>query len=84
MIDESSAIVVSRFPVGPGNFKNLEAARYALDRGKKVFVLREPGGQGIDFIGGRADTYISGLISSGAIPVESVEDLVSSLAEIVR
>ena len=83
MIDESTLIVVSRFPVGPGNFKNLEAARYALDRGKKVFVLCDRRGQEIDFVGGKADTYISSLISSGAISVDSIEGLVSKIAGLV-
>jgi len=84
MIDESVAVVVSRFPVGPGNFKNLEAARYALDRGKKVYVLGGRSSQEIDFVGGKADTYISSLISSGAIPVDSIEGLVSKIASLVR
>jgi iron complex transport system ATP-binding protein len=79
MIDESSLVVVSRFPVGPGNFRNLEAARYALDRGKKVFVITDPSGQSIDFVGGKADSYIASLISSGAISVVGVEGLSSKL-----
>jgi iron complex transport system ATP-binding protein len=83
MIDASTVVVVSRFPVGPGNFKNLEAARYALDRGKKVFVLCDRRGQEIDFVGGKADTYISSLISSGAISVDSIEGLVSKIAGLV-
>jgi iron complex transport system ATP-binding protein len=83
MIDASTVVVVSRFPVGPGNFKNLEAARYALDRGKEVFVLCDRRGQEIDFVGGKADTYISSLISSGAISVDSIEGLVSKIAGLV-
>jgi iron complex transport system ATP-binding protein len=79
MIDESSVVIVSRFPVGPGNFKNLEAARYALERGKRVMVMADPSGQGIDFIGGKADSYISGLISSGAVQVQGLEELAKNM-----
>jgi len=81
MIDESSFVVVSRFPVGPGNFRNLEAARYALERGKKVFVIVAPSNQSVDFVGGRADSYIADLISSGAVTVVGIEELSANLAE---
>ncbi len=79
MIDESSFVVVTRFPVGPGNFRNLEAARYALERGKKVFVVTDPSGQPIDFVGGKAASYIASLIESGAISVIGIEELSEKL-----
>ena len=79
-IDESSAVVVSRFPVGPGNFKNLEAAMYALGEGKKVFVLSGAGLPSIDFIGGKADAYIRQLIEAGATLVDDADDLMRRLA----
>ncbi|UCE90785.1 MAG: heme ABC transporter ATP-binding protein [Methanobacteriota archaeon] len=79
-IDEASAVVVSRFPVGPGNFKNLEAAMYALDKGKRVMVMSGGGPPSIDFIGGKADAYIKRLVEAGATLVEDVEDLIRQLA----
>ena len=79
-IDASESVVVSRFPVGPGNFKNLEAAQYALDRRKRVYVLSSRSLPSIDFIGGRADSYIAGLIAGGAIEVPTVGELVRMLA----
>ncbi|HIH01445.1 TPA: heme ABC transporter ATP-binding protein [Thermoplasmata archaeon] len=75
-VDASKSVVVSRFPVGPGNFKNLEAAQYALDLGKRVYVLSSRGLPSIDFIGGRADSYIAGLIAGGAKEVQTVDELV--------
>ena len=80
MIDEAPVVVVSRFPVGPGNFKNLEAARYALDKNKQVFVMADPSEPSIDFIGGKADSYIAALISSGAVPVSALEVLVAEIS----
>lgn len=79
MIEESSLVVVSRFPVGPGNFKNLEAAKHALDIGKKVLFLNESSGQEIDFVGGKANSYISNLISSGADVSDSLEALITKI-----
>jgi hypothetical protein len=79
MIAESEAVVLSPFPVGPGNIKNLEAAGDALRKGKRVFVIRPPHGQFVDFVGGAADLILNELIASGAVPVDSVDQLVSKL-----
>jgi len=79
MVDEAAIVVVSPFPVGPGNFRNLEAARHAVESGKKVFVLMPPEDLGIDFVGGRATEFIKGLISSGAIEVRSLEEAVGRI-----
>jgi len=79
MIEKSSAVVVSPFPVGPGNIRNLEAAREALAAGKRVLVLPHDPGKPIDFVGGRADAIVKGLISSGAIRVDGLEHLFEEL-----
>ena len=81
LIDESIAVVVSPFPVGPGNIRNLEAATHALRSGKKVFLMRHEGAQSVDFVDGRADALIKGLISSGATVVADMEELLSKLAK---
>lgn len=80
MIDESEAVVVSRFPVGPGNFRNLEAAKYAIEKGKRVLVMVDPSGPAVDFVGGKADSYIAALISSGAVAVGGLEELAARLS----
>jgi hypothetical protein len=79
MADEASVVVVSQFPVGPGNFRNLEAARHALDSGKKVVVLVREDPSAVDFVGGKATEFIKGLISSGAIEVKSLDEIVERL-----
>jgi iron complex transport system ATP-binding protein len=79
LVDESVAVVLSPFPVGPGNFRNLEAARYALDGGKKILVLKPEKCPDIDFVGGRADAFIKNLITSGAVRVLGAEELVSQI-----
>ncbi len=82
LIRESSCVIVSRFPVGPGNLRNLEAARDALKSGKRVVVVSPSGGPPIDFVGGRADRIISEMISSGATVVEGPEQIASALGEL--
>ncbi len=83
MIDESSLVVVSRFPVGPGNFRNLEAAKYALEKGKKVLFLSDDNGQEIDFVGGKAKDYISDLMAQGADSFDSLDSLISRINSLV-
>jgi len=77
---DSSAVIVSSFPVGPGNLKNLEAAMTARTAGKSVFILSPEAGKGIDFVGGKANAAVKELIRSGAIQVDSIEDLLGRLS----
>ncbi len=78
-IEDSKVVIVSPFPVGPGNIRNLEAARAALRAGKLVMIVSPAPGKTIDFVGGKADAAVKDLISSGAIPVKDVHELVSKL-----
>jgi len=75
LISESSFVVISSFPVGPGNFKNLEAAKVALNSGKKVFIVRPKDVPSMDFVGGKADALIANLITSGATITEDISEV---------
>ncbi len=81
LVRDSEFVVLSPFPVGPGNLKNVEAAKQAAAMGKRVIVVRPEEGRGIDFVGGKADEMVKELISSGAI---SVKDMADMLREISR
>jgi iron complex transport system ATP-binding protein len=81
LIEDSKVVIVSPFPVGPGNLRNLEAARAALGSGKVVIIVAPTPGKSIDFVGGRADAAVKDLISSGAIPVKDIDELVSMLSQ---
>jgi iron complex transport system ATP-binding protein len=65
-IEESVAVIVSEFAVGPGNLKNLEAASRALDMGKTVIVMNPGGIEARDFVGGKAKQMCSDLLRRGA------------------
>jgi iron complex transport system ATP-binding protein len=81
LISESSFVVVTSFPVGPGNFRNLEAAKAALDSGKRVFIVRPKDVPSIDFVGGKADALIAGLITSGATVTEDISEELVGISE---
>jgi iron complex transport system ATP-binding protein len=78
VMSDAGCVIVAPFPVGPGNFRNLEAARQALENGKSVFIVRDRSTE-IDFVGGSADKFISGLIDSGAVAVDGLSELLSIL-----
>ena len=80
-IDETPVVVVSPFPVGPGNFKNLEAAMYALRAGKQVVMVFGDDGPNIDFTGGKADAFLKSLIDAGAILVGDVDEMLRLTAK---
>jgi iron complex transport system ATP-binding protein len=80
LIDGASAVIVSPFPVGPGNLKNLEAAQAALRSGKKVFIISPEPEKSVDFVNGKAVAIIKGLISSGAIEVDDIDALFARLS----
>ncbi len=82
LISESSFVVVSSFPVGPGNFKNLEAAKVALVSGKDVFVVRSRNGPSIDFLGGKADALIADMMSCGARVSESIDEVLAAMSRV--
>ena len=81
LISESTFVVVSSFPVGPGNFRNLEAAKAALASGKRVFIVRPSDVACIDFVGGKADALIAGLITSGASIAEDMSGVLHEVSE---
>jgi iron complex transport system ATP-binding protein len=79
-IEESVAVIVSEFAVGPGNLKNLEAASRALDMGKTVIVMNPGGIEARDFVGGKAKQMCSDLLRRGAASVISETGIFEMLA----
>lgn len=80
LVRDSEFVVLSPFPVGPGNLKNIEAAKQAAAMGKRVIVVRPEEGRGTDFVGGKADEIVKELISSGAIPVKDMADMLREIS----
>jgi len=83
LLEEAAYVVVTPFPVGPGNFRNLDAAQEALSRGKRVIVVTGDDLLKTDFIGGKAAEAVKGLISSGAIEVKDVRGVLGEMSKSV-
>jgi len=80
-VRQAAAVVVTDFPVGPGNLKNLEAALVALECGKAVFLLNSGTIGERDFVGGKARTMVDELIRRGAVTVKDKRELIGLIAE---
>ncbi len=78
---ETQVVVVTPFPVGPGNFKNLEAAMHALKSGKRVLLVFGDSVSKIDFVGGKADAFVKSLIDAGAIQVNDTDGMLCQMEE---
>ncbi|MDH4122549.1 MAG: ABC transporter ATP-binding protein [Thermoplasmata archaeon] len=81
LVDESVIVIVADFPVGPGNLKNLEAAKRAMEKGKRIVVLSPGTIEERDFVGGRGKELIGELIRNGALSIETTADIRDILSE---
>jgi iron complex transport system ATP-binding protein len=79
VIDEARAVVVSDVPFGHSNLKNLEVAKVAQEKGKKIILVEETPIQKRDFTNGKAQLLFEELRSKGATVVESFGDALAIL-----
>jgi hypothetical protein len=79
MISKASAVVLTTVPFGYGNLRNLEAAKEALKKGIRTFVLEEVPIEQRDFTKGKAKKHLKELKGKGAIFVKNQNELLSLL-----
>jgi len=79
LVESAKYVIVTDFPVGPGNLRNIEAALHAIERGKTVFILNRDTISERDFVGGRAQALVQKLIDGGAIPLRGRRELMQRL-----
>lgn len=70
MIASSDFVLVTDFPVGPGNLRNIEAADGALTAGVKVVML-VPERRERDFTGGKATEMLKRFEEKGAVVADA-------------
>lgn len=81
LIDEAAVVILGDLPFGPGNLLNLEAARYALDKGKTLIICDFSPISGRDFTGGQATALYRSLEAGGAQVVDNSEELLEYLSQ---
>ncbi|MBS4030769.1 MAG: heme ABC transporter ATP-binding protein [Clostridiales bacterium] len=80
MIRQADAVVLAEAPLGNGNIRNLEAAGFAVDLGKSLFILEENPDRNRDFTGGEGLRLLGVLRTRGSIVNEKAR-LYRALAE---
>jgi iron complex transport system ATP-binding protein len=79
IMGKANAVVLTPFPIGYGNLKNVEAAKIAVERGIPTFVLEGDPVEQRDFTKGEAKRYLTELKDKGAIFIKSPNELLSML-----
>ncbi|MEM2536920.1 MAG: ABC transporter ATP-binding protein [Candidatus Bathyarchaeia archaeon] len=82
MIDQADIVILSNVCFGKGNIKNLEAALYAVEKGKKVAVVDETPIHQRDFTGGIAEKLYAMLKERGAIVVKNCYEIPTILEKL--
>jgi iron complex transport system ATP-binding protein len=83
LISKANAVILTSFPFGSGNIRNLDAANFALDRNIPTFVLNESPVEMRDFTKGEADKKMSHLKNKGAVFFDDQNKLFSALNNLV-
>lgn len=78
LIEQSDIVVLTDFPVGPGNLRNLQAVEEALEKSKPLVVIESTPVQHRDFTGGIAAEYIARLRKS-AVVVRSTKECLQAI-----
>ena len=80
LIKKANFVIVTDFPVGPGNLKNIEAAEVALDFNIPVIIIESLPVYQRDFTQKNLEEYFKRLKEKGAIFVNNLE---SALKEVL-
>lgn len=81
-IADADAVLLTAFPLGPANLRNLDAAEQALALGKPLFLLDADTVSARDFSGGRARERYQRLLQRGAVAVSSLSEALARLTAV--
>ncbi|MEW6069105.1 MAG: ABC transporter ATP-binding protein [Candidatus Thermoplasmatota archaeon] len=83
MMRDVNAVIVTDFPVGYGNLKNLEVAERAIEFGIPVIIIENTPIQEKDFTDGKATEYFKRLKDKNAIVVQDNESALYILRKLL-
>jgi iron complex transport system ATP-binding protein len=78
-IENVAALIVTDFPVGYGNLKNLEAALFTVQKGLPTIMIKGSPISERDFTKGEATTYYKRIVDAGALVAETVDEVLKIL-----
>jgi len=74
LIKNSNFVIVTDFQIGPGNLKNIEAAKIALKSKMPVIIINSTPLSEKDFVGGKLEQHFDHLTKNHAVFVKSSEE----------
>lgn len=84
LIRDSNAVVLTDFPIGPGNLRNIEAAEAALDIDVPVVLVESSPIEQKDFTGGEAQKHLTQLKERGVMVVRDNEQAFRSIQALIE
>ena len=84
LVKEADIVVLTDFPVGFGNLKNVEAVETALDRNTPVIVIDSTPVEEKDFTDGELKDHFSSLKEKGALFVKNIHEAVEKIGKIEK
>jgi len=78
LIEHSDIVVLTDFPVGPGNLRNLQAVEEALEKGRPVVIIESTPVQHRDFTSGIAAEYLA-RVRKSAVVVRSAKECLQAI-----
>ncbi len=84
LVKEADIVVLTDFPVGFGNLKNVEAVETALDRNTPVIVIDSTPVEEKDFTDGELKDHFSRLKEKGALFVKNIHEAVEKIGKIEK
>jgi ABC-type cobalamin/Fe3+-siderophores transport systems, ATPase components len=84
LINKADYIVLTSFPFGLGNLRNLDAAEFAVERKKPTFIIAETPIELRDFTQGKAKKKLLTLQNKGAVIVKDEPSLMAAIANLPK
>ena len=81
LIKKADYVIITEFPIGPGNLKNIEAAERALDSKVPVVIIDSTPISQRDFIQGNLEKYFEQIRKRGAIFVENPKEALKIISK---
>ena len=81
LIKKADYVIITEFPIGPGNLKNIEAAERALDSKVPVVIIDSTSISQRDFIQGNLEKYFEQIRKRGAIFVKNPKEALKIISK---
>lgn len=84
LVNKANILILTSFPFGLGNLRNLDIAEYALERKIPTFIIDESPIELRDFTQGKAKKKIITLKNKGAIFIKDEKSLMTAINNLIQ